>query len=216
MSSVDAELKKKEKMQTIIKTDPAIKYESYEDLFRMPVTIVVTEFDDNAFHDFIEDMGEAQTTGQPVVPIIINSHGGCAYNCLGMLSAIENSRIPVATIVMTKAQSAGSVLFAWGTDGYRYMDPNATLMLHDISDFVDDKLEDLKNEVRHLEFLNKNLYKRMSRRLGHEDNYFNDLIDKARNVDLFLTSKEAKRHKIANFLRVPTLEVSVDVNYKFG
>ncbi len=203
-------------MKTLIKTDPLLKYEKLEDLVRMPISIVITKFDDEAFHDFIEDMSEAETTGQPVIPIIINSEGGEVYNCFGMLSAIENANLPVATIVMTQAQSAGSILFAWGTDGYRFMDPNATIMIHDIADSLDDKLENIKNEVKHLEFLNQNVYKRMARRLGHPDNYFISLMRQSRNIDLYLTGKEAKRHRIANHLKIPKLELNIKVEYKWN
>lgn len=203
-------------MKSFVKIDPLLHVEDIEDILRLPVVARVSSFDRTGLIDLEEDISEAHETGQPVIPVLIDSYGGAVYTCQGMISAIENSRIPVATIVTSKAMSAGAVLFAFGTEGYRYMDPNATLMLHDIADSPEGKLEDLKTDVKHLEALNVSVYRRMAKHLGHKDDYFLDLIKQANHLDLYLTAKEAKKHKLANHIKVPTVEVNVKVEYKFG
>lgn len=99
----------------------------------LPVIIRLSKFDESNAKAFSAAMMKAQNTGQPVVPVIIDSYGGQVYSLMSMISDIKNSRIPVATIVQGKAMSCGAILFSFGTDGYRYMDPDATLMIHDVS-----------------------------------------------------------------------------------
>jgi len=200
-------------MKCITTTDPRLTVEDVYDIFKAPVIVKVSRFDTQGQSDFENDISDAHESGQPVIPVVIDSFGGSSYSCLGMISAIENSRLPVATILTSKAMSAGAILFAFGSDGYRFMDPNATLMLHDISDSPDGKLEDLKVDVKHLEHLNEMVYKRMARHLGHKEDYFLQLIKKASHLDVYMTAKEAKKHRIANHLRVPTLDVKISVEY---
>jgi ATP-dependent protease ClpP protease subunit len=133
-----------------------------------------------------------------------------------MISSILNSKLPVATIVAGKAMSCGAILFAFGTEGFRFMDPHATLMIHDAYQGIHGKVQDLKIDVKHLEATNKSLYKRMAEHLGHSADYFTNLIRKNKHVDWFLDAKEAKRHKLANHLRIPSMESTINVGYIFG
>lgn len=203
-------------MNTIFNIDNRIICEDREDLLLPPMVVRVTKFDSEALEDFEEDMSDAHNTGQTVIPVLIDSYGGSVYGCRGMVDVIEQAKLPVATIVRSKAMSAGAILFAFGTEGYRYMSPDATLMIHDIADAMDGKIEDIKSDVKHLEYLNQTMYKKMAKRLGHADNYFLDLLRKNRHLDWYLTAKDAKKHRMANHLKTPTLEVNVSVNYKFG
>lgn len=203
-------------MNTIYKIDPLIICEDREDLLLEPVVVRVTKFDSEGVEDFEEDMSEAHNTGQPVIPVIIDSYGGSVYGCRGMVDVIERARLPVATIVRTKAMSAGAILFAFGTEGYRYMSPDATIMIHDIADTMDGKIEDIKSDVKHLEYLNQTMYKKMAKHLGHPEDFILDMLRKNRHLDMYLTAKEAKKLKLANHLSVPTLDVTVSVTYNFG
>lgn len=180
-----------------------------------PVVIHVTAFDDEAVEDFQDDMDDAHRTGQPVIPIVVNSYGGSAYGCLGMVSAIQNAKLPVATICTSKAMSAGAILFCFGTEGYRFMDPNAILMIHDVASDTFGKIEDIKADATHVDYLNKTMYKRVAKHLGHPENYFTDLVKRHNHVDWYMTAKEAKTHKIANHLRVPNFEVKISLDIKF-
>ena len=181
-----------------------------------PIVIQVTKFDDESIEDFHEDMDDAHRTGQSIIPIMINSYGGSAYGCLGMISAIQHAKLPVATICTSKAMSAGAILFCFGTEGYRFMDSNAILMIHDVASVTDGKIEDIKADTSHLDYLNKTLYKRVAKHLGHPDNYFTDLIKhKHSHVDWYLTARDAMKHNIANHLKVPSFEVKISLDIKF-
>jgi len=203
-------------MRTIINVDPRLHRHKLDDLLDKPVVIRVNKFDEDALEDFEEEMDDAHSTGQPVIPIVIDSFGGSAYGILGMVAAIENSKIPVATILTAKAMSAGAILFCFGTEGYRFMHPEAWLMIHDVGSMTGGKVEEIKADAKQMDNLNQRMYKRVSKHLGHPADYIGNLIKENHHVDWFLTAKEAKKHKIANHLHVPKFEVKIGLDITFG
>lgn len=202
-------------MHNIIKIDPRIHVKKLEDLFDEPYIVRVTKFDEDALEDFEEDFNIALNTGQPVVPIVIDSFGGSSYGLLGMISTIENSPIPVATIITSKAMSAGAILFGFGTPGYRYMNPHAWLMIHDVASCTMGKVEEIKADAKQMDKLNKKMYKRLSEHLGHKATYIEELIKKHNHADWYLSAKQAQKHNLANHLFVPKFEIEIKLDFKF-
>ena len=118
-------------MNTIKYFSPLLKEPALiEDL---PVVIRVRSFTEAAAKEFSNLVTKAQNTGQPVLPVIIDSYGGQVYSLMSMISDIKHSKIPVATIVQGKAMSCGAILSSFGAEGKRYMDPDSTVMIHDVS-----------------------------------------------------------------------------------
>jgi ATP-dependent Clp endopeptidase proteolytic subunit ClpP len=176
-----------------------------------PIIVVVNEFNEEAATEFSTAISLAQNTGQKVVPVVIDSYGGQVYSLMSMISSIKSSTIPVATIVQGKAMSCGAILASFGTDGLRFMDKDATLMIHDVSTFAFGKIEELKADAREAERLNKKVYTMMARNCGKPDDYFSNLIHDKGHADWFLDAEEAKEHNIVQHLRVPQLKASVTV-----
>jgi len=181
----------------------------------LPVVIRVNKFDEKAAEDFSKAVARAQNTGQPVLPVIIDSYGGQVYSLMSMISDIQHSRLPVATIVQGKAMSCGAILFSFGVDGMRYMDPDATVMIHDVSSMAWGKVEEVKVSAQETERLNKKVYKMMAANCGHEENYFLDIVHEKGHADWFLDAKECKRHKLASKLKVPEMKIGVKVEFEF-
>ena len=181
----------------------------------LPVVIRVNKFDEKAAQEFSKDVARAQNTGQPVLPVIIDSYGGQVYSLMSMISDIEHSRIPVATIVQGKAMSCGAILFSFGVDGMRYMDPDATVMIHDVSSMGWGKVEEIKADAKEVERLNQKIYRMMAKNCGHHEEYFLDIVHEKGHADWFLDAKEARRHKLANKLKVPEMKIDVKVQFEF-
>ena len=181
----------------------------------LPTIIRVNKFDESAAKGFTTAMMRAQNTGQPVVPIIIDSYGGQVYSLMSMISDINHSKIPVATIVQGKAMSCGALLFSFGTEGHRYMDPDATLMIHDVSSMKWGKVEEVKAGAEETERLNQKVYRMMAKNCGQSKNYFLDMIHQKGHADWFLEPKEAKTHNLANHLYIPEMRIETKVNFKF-
>jgi len=181
----------------------------------LPVVIRVTKFDESAAKAFTTAVTKAQNTGQPFLPIIVDSYGGQVYSLMSMISDINNSKIPVATIAKGKAMSCGAILFSFGAEGYRYMDPHATLMIHDVSSMKWGKVEEIKASADETERLNKKVYQMMAKNCGQHRDYFLELIHEKGHADWFLDANEAKKHNLANHLRMPEMKIETKVNFKF-
>ena len=182
------------------------------ELKKSPVIIRVNKFDEESAKKFADQMAVAHNTGQKIIPIIIDSYGGQVYSLMSMISAIKHSDLPVATIIEGKAMSCGAVLFSFGEEGLRFMDPNATVMIHDVASMDMGKVEELKAGAAEADRLNTIIYTMMARNCGKKDDYFMKIVDEKKHADWFFDAEEAKKHNMANQLRVPSLTVTVDVN----
>jgi len=182
------------------------------ELRKNPIIIRVNKFDEDSAKKFADEMGLAHNTGQKIIPVIIDSYGGQIYSLMSMISAIKHSALPVATIVEGKAMSCGAVLFSFGSDGLRFMDPNATVMIHDVSSMDFGKVEELKAGADEADRLNTIIYTMMARNCGKKDDYFMKIVDKKKHADWFLDAEETKKHGMAQQLRVPRLFVKVSVD----
>tara|TARA_B100000282_G_scaffold214093_1_gene158309 strand:- start:238 stop:843 length:606 start_codon:yes stop_codon:yes gene_type:complete len=198
----------------ILKTfSPLLKEPSLID--DLPVVARVTKFDESTAKAFSSAVSKAQNTGQPVLPVIIDSYGGQVYSLMSMISNIKHSRIPVATIIEGKAMSCGAILFSYGQQGMRYIDPDATVMIHEVSSMAWDKIEEMKASTAEAERLNKKIFEMMAQNCGHDKNYFLDIVHEKGHADWFLDADECMKHNLANHMRIPEFKIDTRVSFKF-
>jgi len=200
-------------MNVIKYFSPLLKEPNLKD--DLPIVIRVRKFDEIGAREFSNLMRRAQNSGQPVVPVIIDSYGGAVYSLMSMISDVKHSKIPVATIAQGKAMSCGAILFSFGSEGYRYMDPHATLMIHDVSSLKWGKVEEIKASAEETQRLNKKVYQMMAENCGHHKDYFLDIIHEKGHAYWYLEADDAKKHNLTNHLHVPELKIKVGVKFKF-
>ena len=184
------------------------------ELRKDPVIIQVNEFNEEEAAKFRGLVSVAHNTGQKVIPVIIDSFGGQVYSLMSMISSIKSSKLPVATIVTGKAMSCGAILSSFGSEGLRFMDPDATLMIHDVSSWSFGKIEEIKANASETDRLNKKVYTMMARNCGKPDDFFLKKIHDKGHADWFLGADEAVELGIINFKRLPemTIKISVDID----
>ena len=180
-----------------------------------PIIIRVNKFDEPTAKAFSGAVMRAQNTGQQILPVIIDSYGGQVYSLMSMISDIKHSKIPVATIVQGKAMSCGAILFSFGDEGHRYMDPDATLMIHDVSSMGWGKVEEIKASAEETNRLNQKIYSMMAENCGHHSDYFLDIVHDKGHSDWFLEYDECLKHNLANHNYIPDFTVSVQVKFGF-
>ena len=185
------------------------------ELRKQPVIIKVNKFDEKAANDFATNMALAHSTGQKVIPVIIDSYGGQVYSLMTMIAAIKSSDLPVATIVEGKAMSCGAVLLTFGEEGLRFAAPDATVMIHDVSSGGWGKIEEVKADVKEAERLDEKIFTMMARNCGKKDDYFKKKVFTKKHADWFMDAEEAKKHGLVNHLRVPKLNIKVEVDIDF-
>jgi ATP-dependent Clp protease protease subunit len=185
------------------------------ELRKNPVIITVNKFDEKSAKEFQQQIAQAHNTGQKVIPVVIDSYGGQVYSLMSMISAINHSELPVATIVEGKAMSCGAILFSFGEQGMRFMDPDATVMIHDVSSMAWGKVEEVKVSAEETDRLNQKVYTMMARNCGKKDDYFLKIVHRKGHADWFLDAAEAKKHGMANQLRVPKFNINVSADIDF-
>ena len=156
-------------MKWTTKISPLIKE---IELRKNPVIVRVNKFDEEAAAKFNLEVAQAHNTGQKVIPVVVDSYGGQVYSLMAMISSIKHAELPIATIIEGKAMSCGAILFSFGEEGMRFMDPNATVMIHDVSSWEYGKVEEIKASADETDRLNQLVYTHMARNCGKKDDYF--------------------------------------------
>ena len=185
------------------------------ELRKNPVIVRVNKFNEESAKKFSDSVSQAHNTGQSVIPVVIDSYGGEVYSLMSMISTIKAAELPVATIVEGKAMSCGSILFSFGDEGRRFMDPNATVMIHDVSSMNWGKIEELKADTKEADRLNNIVYTMMAQNCGKKDDHFKKIVHKKGHADWYLNAEEVKKHGLANHLRVPKINIDISVNIDF-
>jgi ATP-dependent Clp protease protease subunit len=184
--------------------------------YRSPITVTVNKFNEESAHQFKKDMVKAQNSGQKIIPIEIDSYGGEVYSLLKMIDVIKASSVPVATICIGKAMSCGAILLTFGAEGHRYMAPSSTVMIHDVSSGSWGKVEDIKTDAKEVDRLNQFVYRMMANNCGKDSEYFLKIVHEKSHADWYLDAEEAKKHNVANHLRVPKMKLKFNVDATFG
>lgn len=188
--------------------------EEVKKLMPAPKFLRVTKFDEDSYRDFSKDALEALASGQPILPIIIDSYGGYIYSLLGKLEIIKNAKVPVLTLCQTKAMSCGAVLLAAGTKGTRFASPDATVLIHQAASGGSGKLTDLRNDVAQTELLNDVLMYKLDEYCGKKKGFWKKYLKENENKDLYFTAKEAQKLGLIDHVRTPELELSINAEFK--
>jgi ATP-dependent Clp endopeptidase proteolytic subunit ClpP len=185
------------------------------ELNQNPVIVVVNSFDEKSADDFRNKFSMAQSTGQNIVPVVIDSYGGQVYSLMSMISTINSCKLPVATIAEGKAMSCGAVLLSCGAQGLRFMDPDATVMIHDVASAQYGKNEEIKASAAETDRLNKKIFNLMARNCGQPEDFFLKEIHERGHADWFLEANECQKIGLVNHLRVPSFDVNINVTIDF-
>lgn len=198
-----------------LELDPNIKIRKLDDLYDSPVVVRVNKFDEDSARHFMHEMQRADFNKQSVIPVLIDSYGGQVYSLMAMVDVIKKSKKPVATVVTGKAMSCGAILFSCGTEGMRFVSPHATIMIHDASLLSLGKVEEIKADANEVDRLNKVGYRLMAQNCGQPESYFLDLVHERGHADWFLDAEDAKKHNLANHIRIPEFKVKISLDVQF-
>lgn len=177
--------------------------------FKKPVQIKLQRINEEAVTVVERAISEAYNINQKILPITIDSTGGCAYCAIAIYESIRQSKIKIATIIESRAMSCGAVIFTCGSEGFRFVGENAIVMMHDVRTTNNGKIDDVKSDVLETERLNNTLYKIMAKNCGKDDAYFKRMIHENSHADLYFDAGTCLVHNIANHIRVPKLVTKI-------
>lgn len=128
------------------------------------------------------------------IKLYINTFGGSVYDGLALVDMIKMSKTPVHTICIGSAMSMGFWIYLSGHK--RIIGENATLMFHDISTTVWDKIEGLKQEVHEAERLQSIYIKEIMKKSLVKEETLRDYI--TRKAEWYISPEEAINLKLAD------------------
>jgi ATP-dependent Clp protease protease subunit len=113
--------------------------------------LYVQDFDEYTERDIVTDLLslEAEDPRSDIV-MYISSYGGYVDSFLAIHDVIKSMRCDVATIGVGKAMSCGQMLLISGTQGKRFMMPNARVLVHESSSWTTGQLSDMEVELEEL------------------------------------------------------------------
>lgn len=174
--------------------------------------VVVNDFNASNLKDFAAECQKVILTGQEFLPVVIDSYGGQVYTLLGIIDFLQQIDVKVITICGAKAMSAGAVLFSCGKE--RYVGPQATIMVHEVSAGFWGKNIEFQNESKEVKRLNEKLFRILDKNTGQPSGFWYDLVDRNKNTDLFLSANQAIKYKLATHLGIPHIETKVEISKK--
>lgn len=126
----------------------------------------------------------------------INSPGGVITSGLAIYDTMRFLRCDVATYCVGQAASMGSVLFAGGTQGKRFMLPNSRILLHQplLSGVMQGPATDLEIEAKEILRLRERLYDILSEHTGQDAKK----IEKDCDRNLWLEAQESVDYGLAD------------------
>lgn len=128
------------------------------------------------------------------IMLFINSFGGSVYDGLSLVDIIKRSKTPVHTICIGSCMSMG--FWIWLSGAKRFIGKNATLMFHDITSFVWDKSETLKQELEEVLRLQELLIKEITSKTLIDESKLRDYI--IRKAEWYITPEEALKLALAH------------------
>lgn len=192
---------------------PGFLTSKYDTIADIPIVIYVTKFDEISAKVFRDEMEKAENTFQTIIPIVIDSYGGQVYSVLSMVDVIRNSSKRICTIALGKAMSCGSLLFSCGHDGYRFIAPNATLLIHDVSSASQGKIEEIKADANESSRLDNLLFRIYDTNCKKPDGYFKKIVHDKGHADWFLSPEECVQHNLANHISLPKFKAKVSATF---
>lgn len=124
---------------------------------------------------------------EPHIKLFIYSGGGDAYMGLSIYDFIKKNKVPIHTYIDGYIASAATFMFLGGYK--RYMSPNSSVLIHQVSTSFWGKYEELKDECKNTTNLMeavKNLYE-------ENTNIKEKTLKKLLKRELFLTYNECKK-----------------------
>lgn len=149
--------------------------------------------DDDAYISKIYKTHGLEYNPKPI-KIYIDSHGGNAYQCLGLLGVIEHSPVPIHTIVTGVAASAGFLISITGHKRFCYK--TSTFMYHQIRGWNVGTLKQQTEKLEETKRLQELIEKHTKAHTKLTKEKLEEIYEKKK--DWYLSAKDALKHGVVD------------------
>lgn len=127
------------------------------------------------------------------IKLFINSYGGSVYDGLALVDVIKQSETPVHTICVGSCMSMA--LWVWLAGTKRLVGELSTLMFHDLSTFLADSTEGIKQELKEMTRLQDMLVAEITEKSAVKEEVLRDYI--TRKAEWYIPASDALSLKLA-------------------
>lgn len=166
----------------------------------------VTSFTPRAVRQLSDGIDRLVLAGAPFVSIYVDSYGGSTHALSAMIDLIDACPLPVTTVAIGAAMSAGADLLAAGTKGGRFAAPNARIMVHESAGRVGGKMREIEADYASMKADDARLMHLLDANCGQKRGYWCKQIAKAGHANIYLSAREAKAHGIVDHVGLPKLQ----------
>lgn len=164
-----------------------------EDIDSSSVKSAINKIMDINYDDDLKEQDYKDWIREPII-LFINSNGGNAYDSFALADIIKTSKTPVYTVAIGWCMSGGLLIYMAGKK--RFIGENATLMFHDVTSWVHDKTEGIKQELEESKRLSKMYCNMITKNSLVKQETLDDYI--TRKAEWYISAEEAIDLKIAN------------------
>ena len=125
----------------------------------------------------------------------INSNGGAVSSGLAIYDTMNLIKSDVSTICIGKCCSIASILLVNGAKGKRFILPNASVMIHEVSSFSTGKVGEMQNRLDHSKDLNYKIFKILAEKSNRS---YKQIKREGTGKDWWLSSKIALQYGIVD------------------
>jgi len=156
--------------------------------------IIVINYEDEQKERQTYNLIDGRPEPRKPIKLFINSPGGSVYDGFALIDAIRNSKTPIHTICLGSAMSMGMLIYSVGHK--RYVGDYSTLMFHDVSSVMADKLETIRDKVGELNRVQAMI---CSVVVNHSKVPMEELATRiSRREDWYISAEEAIKYGLAD------------------
>lgn len=166
---------------------------------RQPQSFSLTQFCDQALAAFQKSVVTCLNTEQAVLPILIDSYGGNIDTMNGIISLIDYGKsrgLKFATVVNSKAYSAGAMVWAFGDENLRFIGDYGKIMFHSCSAVTGGKVPEMKTTVDAYHKDQDILFEKVSKNLKKPKTWLKNKLHKLKDYDWVLSADEVVSEKL--------------------
>ena len=153
------------------------------------------EIDDEKAKDVIDQLLRLDIQSHKDITMYNNSNGGVVSSGLAIYDTMNMIKSDVSTIGVGKCSSIASILLINGARGKRYILPNASVMIHEVSSFSTGKVGEMQNRLDHSKDLNYKIFKILAEKSNKS---YKQIKKEATGKDWWLSSSNALQFGIVD------------------
>jgi len=130
--------------------------------------------------------------------VLVSTIGGSALEMFAIYDTMRmiKEKAPISTVGLGKVMSAGVLILASGTKGYRKIGKHCRVMIHAVASGYAGSIHNLENELEEVQWTQEQYIKTLASETDMTEKYIKNLI--SRKVNVYLTAEQAVEYGIAD------------------